>query len=438
MSLAQSVEIIPYVPKRVVPDPELRQRLHPACIASSAWKGLEEILPDIIERFGVKNDFAMEFGVWHGYSCAALAQHFKRVIGIDTFMGDRMAGFAEQSMLATTRETMKPWPNISLIESSWQDVLSNKEFLADINIPDFFHVDILHTYEETLGCGRLCYKLNPRACFIFHDTESFPDVKKALIQLCSETGMHFYNYPHCHGLGILSHKKIADDVSMSFGITSLRWEGSTNCIRSWFNTASKLYQYRIVYNRPLLEAYNTLLCELDSDVLALIHDDVVIHEQNWDLRVLKEFEDPTVGMVGFGGARGHGDPQMYKIPYEMNQFARRGFMSNMRNAEAHGARFTGERDVAVFDGFALFIRRKILEKAGGWPDAEKTGINYWCYDYWISMEVRRQGYRNRLVGVDCDHLGGKSPSILPNEDIDKAHRWLYENYRDVMPYEAQP
>lgn len=435
MSLAQSVEIIPYVPKK----PRDIGMLPPV---PTSWTGLERILPDIIERFGVEPNFALEFGVWHGYSTAALGCLFKRVIGVDTFRGDRMAGYPpEEMMIERSRITLAPWPNITLVESSWQDLEPHALTTLGMNVacdrPDFVHIDILHTYEETLGCGRLAYKLNPRACFIFHDTESFPDVKKALIQLCSETGMHFYNYPHCHGLGILSHKKIADDVSMSFGITSLRWEGSTNCIRSWFNTASRLYQYGIIYNRPLLEAYNTLLCELDTDVIALIHDDVVIHEPNWDLRVLKEFEDPTVGMVGFGGARGHGDPQMYHVPYEMNQFARRGFMSNMRNAEAHGARFTGERDVAVFDGFALFVRRKILEKAGGWPDQEKTGINYWCYDYWISMEVRRQGYRNRLVGVDCDHLGGKSPSILPNEDIDKAHRWLYANYSDVMPFEVE-
>lgn len=225
-------------------------------------------------------------------------------------------------------------------------------------------------------------------------------------------------------------------ITMVHSLATRHWEGWGKCVHSWYETAYSTRPAYMVYNRPLLEAYNRVLHNTHSDIIAYIHDDVMIYEKDWDLRVLRQFDDPTIGMVGFGGARGHGDPRMYQIPYELVQLARRGFMSNMRTAELHGARFAGERDVAVFDGFALFVRRPILEKAGGWPNSDQTGIGYWVYDYWISCEVRRQGFRNRLVGVDCDHLGGKSPSIRSNENIAAAHEWLYENYRDVLPYEA--
>jgi glycosyltransferase involved in cell wall biosynthesis len=223
-------------------------------------------------------------------------------------------------------------------------------------------------------------------------------------------------------------------LSMVHSLATRHWEGWGNCVKSWYETASKSYPAYMVYNKPLLVAYNEVLENTDSDIIAYMHDDVMLYEQDWDLRVLREFKDTTVGMVGFGGARGHGDPDMYQKPYQLVQLARRGFMSNMRTAEAHGARFNGERDVAVFDGFALFVRRFILDEWGGWPVG--TPINYWVYDYAISCEVRRQGFRNRFVGVDCEHLGGKSPSIVPNEDIEAAHRWLYDRYRDVLPYEA--
>jgi GT2 family glycosyltransferase len=109
-------------------------------------------------------------------------------------------------------------------------------------------------------------------------------------------------------------------------------------------------------------------------------------------------------------------------------------MSNMRNAEAHGARFTGERDVAVFDGFAIFIRRSILEKIGGWP----MEAGYFMYCEAICCEARRQGYRLRLVGVDCDHLGGKTASMVRVTDSHAdAHTWLYSRYKDVLPYEVE-
>jgi len=224
--------------------------------------------------------------------------------------------------------------------------------------------------------------------------------------------------------------------TMVHSLATRHWDGWGKCVASWYENAYASRPAYMVYNRPLMEAYNKVLHNTQSDIIAYMHDDVMIYEKDWDIRVLTEFEDPTVGMVGFGGARGHGDPQMYQKPYELVQLARRGFMSNMRTAEAHGVRFTGNRDVAVFDGFALFVRRPILDKWGGWPDSDKTGIGYWVYDYAISCEVRRQGFRNRLVGVDCEHLGGKSPSIRQNENIEAAHEWLYKTYRDVLPYEA--
>jgi len=220
--------------------------------------------------------------------------------------------------------------------------------------------------------------------------------------------------------------------SMVLGNATTHWEGYKTCIASWLLTAYYVYPICEVYRKPMMEAYQEIVDRTGEDIIAYIHDDVMIYEKGWDLRVLKEFEDPTIGMVGFGGAVGHGDPNMYKVPYQMVQFARRGFLSNMRTAEAHGGRFSGERDVAVFDGFAIFVRRKILKKHP-WPVG--TPVNYWIYDYWISCETRRQGYRNRLVGVDCEHLGGKSPSIV-NEDIEAAHLWLYDRYSDVLPYEV--
>jgi len=221
--------------------------------------------------------------------------------------------------------------------------------------------------------------------------------------------------------------------SMVHSLATRHWEDWGKCVRSWYATASRSYPAYMVFEKPLMEAYNQVLQNTREEIIAYAHDDVMIFEKNWDQRVLQEFNDPNIGMVGFAGATGHGDPQMYNKPYEMKQFARQNFMSNMRTAELHGSRFSGERDVAVFDGLAIFVRRDILETAGGWPDG--TPINYWCYDYWISMEVRRQGFRNRLVGVDCEHLGGKSPSIV-REDIEAAHRWLYYHYKDVLPYEA--
>jgi hypothetical protein len=38
---------------------------------------------------------------------------------------------------------------------------------------------------------------------IFHDTESFTAVKKAVAEICRQTSKTFYNFPDNNGLGII-------------------------------------------------------------------------------------------------------------------------------------------------------------------------------------------------------------------------------------------
>ncbi len=225
-----------------------------------------------------------------------------------------------------------------------------------------------------------------------------------------------------------------------------KWSGWEKCVVSWAehsprNGIESRWGWKFMENdltgQGLLESYQTAFEESTADILGYCHDDVMMMEDYWDRRVLKEFEDPTVGMVGFGGAKRHGSPGIYQVPYHLTQVGRGSFMSNMRAAETHGARFTGECDVAVLDGFTLFVRRKILEAAGGWPLG--GAIGYIAYDYWLSCVVREQGYRIRLVGVACDHLGGKSTGLDPNlkVDFDAAHREIYDRFRNCLPFEVK-
>ncbi len=199
----------------------------------------------------------------------------------------------------------------------------------------------------------------------------------------------------------------------------------------------------------------------DYDLLAFFHDDTIIKEPGWVDRVMREFETcqtcwakhdyadrvaydhefkNDVGLVGFGGALVHGSPELYKRPYEHTQLGRSYYLSNVDDAEVHGARFTGSNDVAVLDGFALIARRSLLERCGGWPVGR---LDYMCYDYWICAMARRNGYRIRVVGVRCHHLGGRTAVALKKADetgaeYDKAHKFIYNEFRDQLPYSCLP
>jgi hypothetical protein len=210
--------------------------------------------------------------------------------------------------------------------------------------------------------------------------------------------------------------------------------------------------------RPLTKAYQTGYEHAqkvypNADILGFVHDDVTCLDPKWRDRVLAEFDDPQVGLVGFGGSTGHGVPWIYQSPYAWEQVGRTGeFMSNMINAELHGSRIMGSREASVLDGFAMFVRRSVLDNSGygdvaysvgsgthvvtgGWPIG--TPIGYWIYDMWLSAETRRQGYRVRVVGVYCEHTcPPELRSYVIDEDCQEAHKWLYDNYRGVLPAEV--
>lgn len=226
---------------------------------------------------------------------------------------------------------------------------------------------------------------------------------------------------------------------MALCVATTAWPGYLEGPKT-FNATAKHgpYSMYIVAGKKTIDAYQQLYEECTHPILAYIHDDVLVTEQGWDERVLREFDDPSVGIVGFGGAVAQGSVGMYEHGFDPGCLCRIGFRSNMRDAEKHGSRFTGECDVAVLDGFSLIMRRKILEEAGGFNQA----WGYWCYDYALCCWARRLGYRVRLVGVECHHIGGVGYNYRkdlsgPWEDGESANRFIYDNFKDVLPFNAE-
>lgn len=165
---------------------------------TSAWQGIELIIQDILKRYHISGNRCIEFGVEHGYSTVVLSNFFEHVIGIDTFEGDAHAGKTENHF-NETKAKLSAFKNIQLFKSDYQHWITN-----DQNQYDLAHVDIIHTYEDTYACG--LWAAQHSTCTIFHDTESFKEVRKAVIDVAQTTGKRLYNYPHYNGLAILIAK----------------------------------------------------------------------------------------------------------------------------------------------------------------------------------------------------------------------------------------
>ena len=224
------------------------------------------------------------------------------------------------------------------------------------------------------------------------------------------------------------------------------WE---RCWQSQDETLSGDYRRYGVVNTPFMQAYQEVSENTSEDLIAYLHDDLSVYSQGWDERVLHEFDDPSVGVVGFFGAFAACNPRLYVEPFSVGNFARAGVISNLRR-DAHlvGERYAGCADISQFDGLALVVRRNILEQSGGWPSQTR----YYGYDMWLSYEARRLGYRLRYVGIDCDHWSGKTMPFMKthaqenglidpcgDEAHKEEHLWLYEKYRNtgVIPYEVK-
>ena len=161
----------------------------------SEWRGLELIIEDILDRFDIGRESCIEFGPERGYSTVVLSNYFKKVRGVDIFTGDIHSGHKECHYEETKRR-LSEFGNIELIKADYRDWIKQ-----DDDTYDFAHVDIIHTYEDTYRCG--LWAVNHSKCCVFHDTESFPAVRKAVFDIAATTGKRVYNYPRHHGLGII-------------------------------------------------------------------------------------------------------------------------------------------------------------------------------------------------------------------------------------------
>ena len=168
----------------------------------SAWGDIPTIIKDIIIRFNLKTNLCLEFGVENGYSTSVFSNYFKQVIGVDTFEGD-IHTIDKVEHYDRTKEELSIFENINLIKNDFVDFIKDDK---NNIFYDLIHIDIVHTYNETYSCGE--WSVNRAPITIFHDTESFEDVKKVCIDLSEKYNLEFFNYPDSHGLGILFNKKL--------------------------------------------------------------------------------------------------------------------------------------------------------------------------------------------------------------------------------------
>lgn len=186
-----------------------------------------------------------------------------------------------------------------------------------------------------------------------------------------------------------------------------------------------------------------------GDVIALLHSDLMICEQDWDARVMKTFEEhEKLGLLGFigsneidiGGGRGAGTTSNFKGNIYAARNCNIESKWNIKNvygerdnevwagspARVHGRQYDGFTNAAVVDGCAMIFRKSVLEQI---PQRENFPPHHF-YDRLLSCEVKERGYTVGVLGIACDHISGQTV----NKEIeysDMAREWAiaHDMYR---------
>lgn len=216
---------------------------------------------------------------------------------------------------------------------------------------------------------------------------------------------------------------------------------------TWLYAQEPSAQFSAFANFPqnlgLVPAYQALYEKYrgEHDIIAFAHDDTETHEP-WMDRVLAEFDDPKVAIVGFGGALGIGTADIYKTPYKISQLQRIDYRSNQTDWDIHGARETGACDVAVVDGFFMACRTEFLKQVRGWSWFPHR---FHCYDTSLCLMAHRKGWKVRMVGIRATHHGGGSSTTAEyvqncrdrGTSVEAEHRepheWMYDFFRPELP-----
>lgn len=157
---------------------------------------------------------------------------------------------------------------------------------------------------------------------------------------------------------------------------------------------------RIIYNEENKGFWPSLqqgIAEAYSDIVMTLHNDVLIWEHNFDIRILSHFsKDHLLAIAGLFGASGVGIDGGRGNP-ESNMLGKKYGTSGT----LHGALLTGSHPAVVFDSLCMIFRKRHLELL----DPDSLPMHHWC-DRLVTLRAVLKGLHCLTIGIAFDHGGG--------------------------------
>ena len=189
--------------------------------------------------------------------------------------------------------------------------------------------------------------------------------------------------------------------------------GSKPDVRNYFDLIAKQIKIQYIRNEQnagVIKALNQGVNAANYRYVMVMHNDVLIREENWLGKIIKLMEkDPKIGIVGLAGWRIIG--KYCGISAQHDNL--RGLHAANRLLLARG----DEIEVAVVDGLCFVMREELIKKIDGFD--EIYGPMH-LYDKDISLQSINAGFKNYLLYIEADHLSEKTVGITRRSDDYKA------------------
>jgi O-antigen biosynthesis protein len=195
-------------------------------------------------------------------------------------------------------------------------------------------------------------------------------------------------------------------------------------------------------------ALNVGVKNTSGEIIAMIHNDLLIKDQGWDKTLLDFYDNtPNVGLVGFAGAKQLGAPDIYKVPYVLTQLGRAYVYTSLEDHHVHGDQTTEPTNVLVLDGLTMCCRRSDFIRLGGF---DESYIHH-MYDNDLSLTFAYDELNNYVIPITCQHLNGQTANFgeyntwlreEKKKDGDAeihriSHEIFYEKWRGKLPVRVQ-
>lgn len=179
--------------------------------------------------------------------------------------------------------------------------------------------------------------------------------------------------------------------------------------------------------------YNAAGAKAKYDVLCFMHEDMIIHTQNWGKKVVEVMKDPKIGLLGIAGSKykslfpcGWSCPAIPISQVKANFIQRFKFVQEDKKHFRYNTDAEAISEVATVDGVWMCTKRSIFDRIK-FDEEVFTGFHGYDLDY--SLQINKEFKVCVTFDMLIEHFseGNYSPDWM--DSILKLHR----KHRDTLP-----